>query len=67
MTIASQQMNHEAELDAALAQSQADFAAGRFVEESAAAHMARLKKMLAADAGSPLDGAGQSGYSVQTS
>ena len=39
----------ECELDAALAQSQEDVAAGRFVVESAAAHMARLEAMLAAD------------------
>lgn len=32
----------ECELDAALAQSRADMAAGRFVVESATAHMARL-------------------------
>lgn len=37
------------ELDAALAQSQADVAAGRFVVESSATHMARLEAMGAAD------------------
>ena len=35
----------ECELDAALAESRADVAAGRFVEESAAEHRARLDKM----------------------
>jgi hypothetical protein len=32
----------ECELDAALAETRADLAAGRFVKESAAAHLARL-------------------------
>lgn len=40
----------ECELDAALAQSQADVAAGRVVAESAQAHVARLDAMLVADA-----------------
>ena len=40
----------ECELDAALAQSQADVAAGRFVAESAQAHVARLDAMLVAGA-----------------
>ena len=40
----------ECELDAALAQSQADVAAGRVVAESAQAHGARLDAMLVADA-----------------
>lgn len=39
----------ECELDAALAQSQADVAAGRFVVESAQAHVERLDAMLVAD------------------
>ena len=39
----------EGELDAALARSQADVAAGRYVIESAKEHMARLEAMLAAD------------------
>jgi PHD/YefM family antitoxin component YafN of YafNO toxin-antitoxin module len=39
----------ECELDAALAQSRADVAAGRFVAETADQHMARLEGMLAAD------------------
>ncbi len=37
----------ECELDAALAQSQADVAAGRFVVESASEHIARLDALLA--------------------
>ena len=39
----------EDELDAALAQSKADIAAGRFVAETADQHMARLEGMLAAE------------------
>jgi hypothetical protein len=35
----------ECELDAALAQTRADLAAGRFVQESAEAHVARLDKL----------------------
>jgi PHD/YefM family antitoxin component YafN of YafNO toxin-antitoxin module len=35
----------ECELEAALAQSRADLAAGRFVQESAEAHLARLDKL----------------------
>lgn len=37
----------ECELEAALAQSRADMAAGRVVAESATAHMARMEDMLA--------------------
>lgn len=49
MDLAHYHYLRECELDAALAQSQADVAVGRFVVESAAAHMARLEGMLAAD------------------
>ena len=49
MDVAHYHYLRECELDAALAQSQADVAAGRFVVESAAAHMARLEAMLAAN------------------
>lgn len=49
MDVAHYHYLRECELDAALAQSQADVAAGRFVVESAAAHVARLEAMLAAD------------------
>lgn len=35
----------ECELDAALAETRADLAAGRFVEESAAEHLARLDRL----------------------
>lgn len=49
MDLAHYHYLRECELDAALAQSQADVAAGRFVVESAAAHMARLEAMLVAD------------------
>lgn len=44
MDIAHYHYLRECELDAALAESRADMAAGRFVEESAAAHLARLDK-----------------------
>ena len=50
MDIAHYHYLRECELDAALAQSQADLAAGRAVTESAQAHMARMNAMLAADA-----------------
>src|SRR5665647_567609 len=49
MDVAHYHYLRECELDAALAQSKADVAAGRFVVESAAAHMARLEAMLAAN------------------
>jgi hypothetical protein len=47
MDVAHYHYLRECELDSALAQSQADVAAGRVVAESAAAHMARLEAMLA--------------------
>ena len=49
MEVAHYHYLRECELDAALAQSQTDVAAGRFVDESAAAHVARLQAVLAAD------------------
>lgn len=45
MDLAHYQYLRECELDAALAEARADLAAGRFVEESAAAHLARLDKL----------------------
>ncbi len=45
MDVAHYQHLRECELDAALAQTRADLAAGRFVQESAQAHVARLDKM----------------------
>jgi PHD/YefM family antitoxin component YafN of YafNO toxin-antitoxin module len=48
MDVAHYHYLRECELDAALAQSRADVAAGRFVAETADQHMARLKGMLAA-------------------
>jgi hypothetical protein len=48
MDVAHYHYLRECELDAALAQSQADVAAGRFVAESAQAHAARLDALLAA-------------------
>ena len=50
MDVAHYHYLRECELDAALAQSRADTAAGRVVAETAAHHMARLEEMLAADA-----------------
>lgn len=50
MDVAHYHYLRECELDAALAQSQADLAAGRVVAESAQAHAARLEVLLAADA-----------------
>ncbi len=45
MDVAHYQHLRECELDAALAQTRADLAAGRFVQESAQAHVARLDKL----------------------
>lgn len=47
MEVAQYHYLRECELDAALAQSQADVAAGRYVVESAQQHMARLEALLA--------------------
>ena len=47
MDVAHYHYLRECELDAALAQSQADVAAGRFVDESAADHVTRLQALLA--------------------
>ena len=46
MEVAQYQYLRECELDAALAESRADEAAGRYIEESAKAHMARLDTLL---------------------
>ena len=46
MEVAQYHYLRECELDAALAQSQADVAAGRYVVESAAQHVARLERLL---------------------
>lgn len=55
MEMAHYQHLRECELEAALAESRADIAAGRFVIESPAEHVARLKAMIATNAvgGSP--------------
>ena len=45
MDVAHYHHLRECELDAALAQARADLAAGRFVQESAQAHVARLDKL----------------------
>lgn len=50
MELAHYHYLRECELDAALAQSRADLAAGRWVAESAAAHVARLGEALAGEA-----------------
>lgn len=49
MDVAHYHYLRECEIDAALAQSRADVAAGRFVAETAEQHMARLEGMLAAE------------------
>jgi hypothetical protein len=49
MDVAHYHYLRECELDAALARSQADIAAGRYVVESAQEHSARLDAMLAAN------------------
>ena len=53
MDLAHYHYLRECELDAALAQSQADLVAGRFVAESAQAHAARLSAMLVASEPAP--------------
>ena len=45
MDVAHYHHLRECELDAALAQTRADLAAGRFVQESPEAHLARLDKL----------------------
>ena len=49
MEQAHYQYLRECELEAALAESQAEIDAGRFTSESPAAHVARVQKMIAAD------------------
>jgi hypothetical protein len=49
MDVAHYHYLRECELDAALAQSRADVAAGRFVAETAEQHMTRLEGMFAAE------------------
>ena len=50
MGVAHYQHLRVCELEAALAESRADIAAGRFVTESPTKHVARLKTMIAAEA-----------------
>jgi hypothetical protein len=50
MELAHYQHLRECELEAALAESRADIAAGRFVVESPAQHVARLQAMIASQA-----------------
>ena len=50
MEMAHYQHLRECELEAALAETQADIVAGRFVTESAAEHVARVQQMIAAEA-----------------
>jgi PHD/YefM family antitoxin component YafN of YafNO toxin-antitoxin module len=47
MEVAQYHYLRECELEAALAQSRADLAAGRAVQESAADHLARMERLLA--------------------
>ena len=49
MEVAQYHYLRECELDAALAQSRVDVAAGRFLSESAQQHMERLEALLATD------------------
>ncbi|MEO6032501.1 MAG: hypothetical protein ABIP61_11465 [Burkholderiaceae bacterium] len=49
MELAHYQHLRECELEAALAESRADIAAGRFVVESPAKHLTRVQAMIAAD------------------
>jgi PHD/YefM family antitoxin component YafN of YafNO toxin-antitoxin module len=51
MDVAQYHYLRECELEAALAQSKADIAAGRAMKETAAEHMARMERLLAEDAG----------------
>ena len=51
MDMAQYHYLRECELEAALAQSRADLAAGRAVKESAAEHMQRMERLLAEDTG----------------
>jgi PHD/YefM family antitoxin component YafN of YafNO toxin-antitoxin module len=51
MDVAHYHYLRECELEAALAQSRADLAAGRAVTETAAEHMQRMERLLAEDAG----------------
>jgi PHD/YefM family antitoxin component YafN of YafNO toxin-antitoxin module len=51
MDVAQYHYLRECELEAALAQSRADVAAGRTVTETAAEHMQRMERLLAEDAG----------------
>ena len=54
MEVAQYHYLRECELDAALAQSQADVAAGRFLTESAQQHMERVDALLAIKGASPV-------------
>ena len=56
MEVAQYHYLRECELDAALAQSRADLAAGRFVVESAQQHMERMEALLAASGAGPAPG-----------
>ena len=51
MDVAQYHYLRECELEAALAQSRADVAAGRAVTETAAEHMQRMERLLADDTG----------------
>jgi PHD/YefM family antitoxin component YafN of YafNO toxin-antitoxin module len=51
MDVAQYHYLRECELEAALALSKADIAAGRAMKETAAEHMARMERLLSEDAG----------------
>jgi PHD/YefM family antitoxin component YafN of YafNO toxin-antitoxin module len=51
MEMAQYHYLRECELEAALGQSRADVAAGRSIQESAQAHIARLEKLLKSESG----------------
>ena len=53
MEMAQYHYLRECELEAALAHSRADLAAGRVVQESANAHLARLEALLQAESNAP--------------
>jgi hypothetical protein len=66
MDLAQYQHLRECELEAALAESRTDIAAGRYVAESPAAHVARLKKINAAASAKPRRTAGSAATAKPT-
>ncbi len=66
MEVAHYQHLRECELEAALAESRADIAAGRFVVESPALHVARLQSMIANEASGATDTVAQTARVAKT-